>query len=155
MKIIEGKAFEGCSDLEEIVCEAINPPTLNDNAFPTMVQLSTKLKVPSVSLDSYKNSDGWKNFSNISAIEETVASGTCGDALTWRLTSEEELIIEGIGKMEDFVFSHLHDPDTRPWVDYLSSIRKVTIKEGVTSIGEQAFAGCVELKSVSISSSGR
>ena len=32
---------------------------------------------------------------------ETIASGTCGDGLTWKFTSEDELIIEGTGNMDD------------------------------------------------------
>lgn len=67
-----------------------------------------------------------------------VASGTCGENLTWVLNNENELIISGTGAMTDYV-------EEAPWADYVEIIKWVVIEDGVTSIGDRAFYGCHQL----------
>ncbi|MBO5416182.1 MAG: leucine-rich repeat domain-containing protein, partial [Clostridia bacterium] len=85
------------------------------------------------------------------ATEETVYSGTCGadgDNLTWTLdTATGELVISGEGAMATW-----RNYADVPWYAYLSSIRNVTIKNGVTSIGDFAFC-CSYHTSVTIPNS--
>lgn len=69
------------------------------------------------------------------SADETVASGTCGSNLTWVLTDDGTLTVSGSGAMYDYSYY----PDEAPWDDYRSSITKVVIKKGVTSIGDYAF----------------
>ncbi len=86
----------------------------------------------------------WLNF-NAEANAETY-SGTCGDNLTWSLDTETgELVISGTGSMKSFIYS-----SSMPWYNYRSSIKKVTIGNGVTSIGKNAFYSCDSLTSVTI-----
>lgn len=73
---------------------------------------------------------------SVTASAETLASGTCGDNLTWTITEEGELIIGGTGAMLDFVSS-----SDIPWYTYRASVTKVTIQDGVTNIGNLAFYG--------------
>ena len=74
-------------------------------------------------------------------ITETgVTSGTTGDC-RWSLNGTE-LTISGNGKMANYSYN-----STLPWG---KSITKVTIAEGVTSIGDYAFYSCSSLTSVSI-----
>ena len=69
-------------------------------------------------------------------------SGTCGNNLTWSLdTTTGELVISGEGEMTS---------SDIPWYSYRSSIKKVTIEDGVTSIGDSAFIGCISLTSITI-----
>ncbi len=63
------------------------------------------------------------------------ASGTCGDNLTWVLDTDGTLTISGSGAMTNF-----YSNTNAPWYNYSSSIKKLVIKEGVTSIGNYAFA---------------
>lgn len=56
------------------------------------------------------------------------------------------LIISGQGKMEDFTVTD--ESDTRPWVDFVSSITAVYVNDGVTKIGACAFYSCVALANV-------
>jgi len=63
-------------------------------------------------------------------------TGTFGDDLKWELTKEYYLIISGTGAMPDF--ASLEDT---PWCDYRHGINSVIINSGVTSIGDNAFAG--------------
>ena len=78
----------------------------------------------------------WLNF-NAEANAETY-SGHCGDRPTWSLdTSTGELVISGTGSMTNYSYS-----SRVPWYSYRSSIKKVTIGNGVTSIGNHAFDDC-------------
>ena len=72
-------------------------------------------------------------------------SGTCGENLTWSLDTETgELIITGTGAMNDYSLQ------SAPWYKYYSSLKSVTIADGVTIIGSYAFQGCDNLASVTI-----
>ena len=75
---------------------------------------------------------------------ETANSGTCGDNVTWRLSDDGVLTISGTGDMADFEW------DGTPWCSVSSQVKSVVIKDGVTSIGDCAFGGCISLTSVSI-----
>ena len=75
---------------------------------------------------------------------ETANSGTCGDNVTWRLSDDGTLTISGTGDMADFEW------DGTPWCSVSSQVKSVVIKDGVTSIGDCAFGGCISLTSVSI-----
>ncbi len=73
-------------------------------------------------------------------------TGTCGTNLTWTLdTSTEELIISGTGAMPDWSVS-----SSAPWYNYRSSIKSVTIEDGITNIGSYAFKDCSHLTSATI-----
>ena len=74
--------------------------------------------------------------------DDHIMSGTCGEDLIWVLYNNGELVISGEGEMTDFAWS--------PWYDYLELIKVVTISEGITSIGNNAFSGCINLVNVNI-----
>lgn len=69
-------------------------------------------------------------------------SGKCGDNLTWTFYKTGELVIEGTGDMYDYEMGDLgcFSYDT-PWYDLSFDIKKITLTEGVTSIGDFAFSG--------------
>ena len=75
---------------------------------------------------------------------EIIASGTCGDSLTWVLTEEYELVIEGTGAMYDYAANNV------PWGDYRKSIQAVSLSEEMTSIGDYAFSNCTKLAAIAI-----
>ncbi len=79
---------------------------------------------------------------NASAAD-IVDSGTCGENLTWTLSSNGELTISGTGNMASY------NSAERPWSRFLSSIRAVVIDDGVTSISDGAFIFCENIKNVS------
>ena len=73
-------------------------------------------------------------------------SGTCGANLSWTLDTESStLTISGTGAMTNYAYA--------PWYSYRSTIKTVVIKDGVTSIGDYAFAYCSNLISVTIPNS--
>ena len=75
----------------------------------------------------------------------SVASGTCGESLTWVLDSEGTLTISGTGEMEDY---NSLDTNTAPWDR--SKVKNVVVEDTVTSIGKNAFTFCNNLKTVSL-----
>lgn len=85
--------------------------------------------------------------------------GKCGDNLNYYLDRDTGLLkIEGSGDMWDFNGTwmlsdeHKHNwVDNRelpPWSDCRENIRVVSIGDGITSIGENAFEGCENLVDV-------
>ncbi|MBO7203206.1 MAG: leucine-rich repeat domain-containing protein, partial [Paludibacteraceae bacterium] len=64
-------------------------------------------------------------------------------------SSTGTLTISGTGYMEDYE----EDSYTAPWYDFRSSIKKVVIENGVTSIGDYAFYDCTGLTSITIPNS--
>ena len=73
-----------------------------------------------------------------------VASGTCGENLTWVLDDEGTLTISGTGPMEDYGWTEA------PWYGNWESILSIVIGEGVTTIGSYTFYACVKMTNVTI-----
>lgn len=72
--------------------------------------------------------------------------GTCGKDVSYSFeTATGTLTIQGTGEMKNYNFS------LTPWRSYRSDILVVIIKDGVTSIGANAFLGCTNLTDVEIS----
>lgn len=82
----------------------------------------------------------------VNAAKE-VASGTCGDDLSWSLDTKGMLTISGNGEMYDYAFTSERCP---PWNAYENQIRTIVISEGVTSIGQSAFADMFSLKKATL-----
>lgn len=78
----------------------------------------------------------------------TVASGTCGENLTWGLDCNGLLSVIGTGNMDSFRNSDLIKPS--PWYEFRERISQVVIGNGVTSIGDFAFYSCTALTQVNI-----
>lgn len=73
---------------------------------------------------------------------DEVASGNCGPdenetSVAWSLDDAGTLTISGTGDMKEF-----DTKDDVPWKDNKETIKAIEIKEGVTSIGDYAFADC-------------
>ncbi|MCD8086107.1 MAG: leucine-rich repeat domain-containing protein, partial [Clostridiales bacterium] len=85
---------------------------------------------------------------SVTSTDTILDTGNCGDELTWTLYSDYELTISGTGDMTDW-----DEASEVPWYSYCSYITSVTIPDGVTSIGAEAFAYCESLTSVTIPSS--
>ena len=83
---------------------------------------------------------------------EAIAFGKCGDNVTWSLSSDGVLTIDGTGAMEDYYIdytAHIDSADAPPWFKYTSSIETIIIGSGVTHIGNYAFVPAYSSSSVS------
>ena len=84
-------------------------------------------------------------------LTNLVKRGTCGDSLTWALDKDGVLTIAGTGAMENYAQMTETKYDaygattnvkyfTYPWRDVADRILAVRVEQGVTSIGNMAFA---------------
>ena len=126
---IGGGAFSGCTGLEKITSLAEIPPVCGYGVFDGVTIISCRLIVPGESVAAYKQAEVWREFKII-----TAATGRCGDSITWTLDDSGNLTLSGSGEMWDYNKNDL------PFKD--SGIKTVTIKDGITSIGDYAFAYC-------------
>ena len=136
---IEREAFMGCSKLSSVYCMASTPPMLESSVF-SEISSSAVLYVLKNLESSYMEAEWGSCFSRINGI-----TGSCGSNLAWALCNDGELIIEGQGAMTNYSYN-----SSAPWKKYANSITKLTIKEGVTSIGDYAFYECTSLTSVNL-----
>lgn len=94
--------------------------------------------------------EGVETDETTALVEGIIASGECGDNLTWTFDGKTgTLTISGTGKMDDYSYTGDTLP-VPPWYDLRSSITTVSLSPGVTSIGGSAFVECWNLTSISI-----
>ena len=144
---IGGWAFDGCSSLASV--------TIPESV--TSIGIYAFLRCSSLT-DVYFGGTTEEQWNRISVADgneallnatihyhTTVASGTCGENLTWTLSEDGTLTISGTGNMANYSYS-----SQIPWYPYRSQTVSISIESGVTSIGKWAFWGCSDLTSVSI-----
>lgn len=89
---------------------------------------------------------GWITF--FAAEKDAVPSNQCGENLTWEITADGTLVILGSGDMYEW-----KDRNGAPWYAQRDDIMRVSMSDGVTSVGQYAFFECSNLSSVSIPTS--
>ena len=84
-----------------------------------------------------------------SPVRAAETSGKCGASVSWSYDEATcELTISGTGEMKDYSWNS--SSNAVPWKEFQETIKKVTVKSGVTRIGVSAFESCTNLTSVSI-----
>ena len=81
------------------------------------------------------------------SVNAQETSGSCGENATWTYESTT-LTISGTGEMYDYAYGEA------PWNAYAETMTSLVIEDGITSIGNNAFAGCEKLNSVQYPASG-
>ena len=74
-------------------------------------------------------------------------NGQCGEDVNWHITevdNQKTLVISGLGDMYNFD----NGQNRAPWLAEASTIAKIIIEDGVTSIGENAFSYFTNLTEV-------
>jgi len=71
------RVFSGCKNMKKITCLNPRPPYLQSDVlfsslYESKMGFNVVLRVPSSSVEDYKNTPGWKLFKNILAIEDSV-----------------------------------------------------------------------------------
>lgn len=77
-----------------------------------------------------------------------IASGSCGEQLTWTLDEEGLLIISGVGEM--IPNENVLESEAWGWDAYNELVKNVIIMEGVTNIAGHAFNNFDNIESLSI-----
>lgn len=70
---------------------------------------------------------------------DTLASGKCGENISWRLDIDGTLTITGTGEMQN-----------HGWTALADSIVSVEISSGVTNVCNEAFKGCTALTNIEL-----
>ena len=138
VKSIADGVFSGCTALTEIRFDG-TAPECDGSAFDGVTAIAY---YPGG--DCFGWNDDVKNTlgGNLTwvAYEAIMASGTCGDNLTWILDGNGVLTVSGTGDM-----------NSHPWRDsYKEQITSVILEEGVTSIEGGSFWGCSNLTDVTL-----
>ena len=71
--------------------------------------------------------------------------GVCGEDAVWELQDNGTLVISGSGAMTDY-----SESNPAPWQHLREKIMAVTIEQGITHIGANAFQGCTRLQAAMI-----
>ena len=135
---ISGNAFKYCRNLRNVYL----PDTMSviDNlAFTGLSGITF-----SVAKDSYAKR--WVESHGFAYTERepaVVASGVCGENLTWSLTSDGVLTLEGTGSMATY-----YGEANIPWHANRALITTVNVGAGVTKLTTNAFCGCTNLETV-------
>ena len=102
-------------------------------------------KIPKNPFTGVDRNDPWGTDEKAQNVKDDsiIASGECGDNVTWVLDKEGNLVISGSGKMDDFSAN-------APWKDYRNDILTVKVENGVTAVGDEAFYNCSNLLKVDL-----
>lgn len=160
LKSVGYKAFADCTKLTEITfrgnsAEGLQGFGFDDNIFKNVTAtayypLSNNTWVPDCFQD-YGGSIKWVGYGAFD-FGKLAPSGTCGKGLKWKITADGELVISGVGDMEDYTV--LDDPyNYPPWYEYSAGIKRITVENGVTSIGDGAFFFMINMTEIDLPTS--
>ena len=113
---------------------------------PTMDGAEVKSIICETATGSYGD-EGYKLVNARAAVEYALGilgSGYCGGEAdgkncSWVLDKNGVLTIRGTGRMADWSFT---GENIAPWFPWVSDIKSIIVEDGVTYIGESAFAAC-------------
>ena len=146
-------AFANCSSLKSIRSEAVTPPAAG--AAFIGVPKTIPVIVPSGSEAAYRLAEGWSDFSLI--MNDNTPYGTCGDGLTWMFSyADSTLYITGSGAIDNYdASSDATAGDPSPWnaAQLQSAIYHVSLDTTITTIGNNAFYGCSNIREMSLPAS--
>ncbi len=141
---IGNSAFFGCDDLTDITI--LNPDCVIYDDSEAISDNTVIHGYAGSTAQAYAKKYN-RTFEVIGDAPEAavIASGTCGENLTWTLDDAGTLTVSGTGNMTDYA-----DASPAPWKEQKEKIKAAVIEPGVTGIGHSAFDGCKNLASVTI-----
>ena len=146
-------AFANCTSLKSIRSEAVTPPAAG--AAFIGVPKTIPVIVPSGSEAAYRLAEGWSDFSLI--MNDNTPYGTCGDGLTWMFSyADSTLYITGSGAIDNYdASSDATAGNPSPWnaAQLQSAIYHVSLDTTITTIGNNAFYGCSNIREMSLPAS--
>lgn len=138
-------AFDYCNNIEKIY--VYSSKTAINSSSDTFPEGATIYGYDNSTAQSYAKTHQ-REF--VSLGSAPVASGKCGDNVTWLLTEDGTLTISGEGEMTDYAYldTSLGQIVRSPWNEYAEFITSVHVETGVTSIGDDSFYNCINLTEV-------
>ena len=141
---IKEEAFFSCDALGGVTVgwtEAGSIPNLPASAFS--YPKGKVLHVPAGTAEIYKAKDEWKKFF---IMDGKTAGGNLSTGLHWAYDDEtKKLTVTGAGEIPDYNY-----PNEQPWCAFGRKAQTLTLGEGVTKIGKNAFAGFQVLPSITL-----
>ena len=128
--------------LQSIICNAVTPPTLGDDAF--YGSITPEVKVPLASIAAYRKAYGWKNFSNYYGGEEII------DGVAYRIDDKGAYVQAAIMTESEVILAENVAFEGAQYPLYKiadnafagnGSITLVTVPATVETIGSNAFKG--------------
>lgn len=126
LESIGARAFAYCAGIGKIVCRALEPPIVGDEAFEAVPKDKFIVEVPVSSVQAYRTAKGWSDFKRISSYHNFSvipdAAAALNDGVTrtltiyaddeWEMRSRPGWVtldrIEGVGKTEiNLTFSQM------------------------------------------------
>ena len=158
LKSIGKMAFAYCWSLTDVYCRAEEVPNTDASAFTSSISEKTSLHVPEIAVQKYKVTTPWSSFNKILAIREI--SSIKLDGLVYNLSTDGyiaevvqssdgysgEIIIPNKVTYEEYEFTVKSIGDKA--FSGCSNLKTVTIPSSITSIGNMAFSGCSELVTI-------
>lgn len=151
IKSIGNGAFRYNNNLQSIICNAVMPPALGDNAFN--IEITSSIKVPMASIAAYRKAYGWKDFSNYYSGE------VVADGITYRIDENGAMVAAVEPSLtEANIPSSVEFEGNRYLVIKINgyafadntNLTAVTLSDGLVEIGNYAFSGCKNLASVTL-----
>lgn len=136
-------------DSTENVAEEVDEPeeiAVEENGdFDSSVDIETEDIAQESTEDKSEFTDGSYENAFSSQNEEAKSCGTEENTVFWNLDTNGTLKITGSGEMLNWT-----TPETVPWNEAKSEIKKIEIAEGITSIGSYAFSNCENLTTITV-----
>lgn len=76
-------------------------------------------------------------------FSQEIHSGSINDTISWKIDEYGLLVISGSGDLPDYSAQ-----TEQPWYEYCEDIKYLHIENGITSIGNAVFCGCVNLAEI-------
>ena len=153
IKTIGNGAFSYNNNLQSIICNAVMPPALGDNAFSSGITPS--IKVPMASIAAYRKAYGWKDFSSYYGGE------VVADGITYRIDENGAMVaVAETALTEANILSTVEFEGNQYLVIKINdkvfygntNLTTVTLAESLTTLGSNAFESCKSLKTIKIPS---
>ena len=149
---IGSNAFNGCESLLTLNLPS-TVTSIGSNAFDACASLTVvNFAGTTIQKGQMSIATGNENLTKVDwyCSDDTsqgigATSGTCGAKLTWALSSDGTLTISGTGAMNNYTSS-----SGTPWEARKSTIKKVVVNSGATTIGDCAFSGCSNMTAISL-----
>lgn len=127
------RCFHGCSNLKTVTFSGDMPTLFEYSFYNVIATVNYPASNQTYTADNMLNYGGTLTWVPHGDDSGTIASGICGDNLTWKVDDQGALTISGTGNMYNYYFRNMP-----PWQAYSQSITRLVVEDGVSSIGNYA-----------------